>query len=42
MFLGNRGLPAGWERAETAEGKEYFIDHNTKTTHWKLPGSETI
>eukprot|EP00045_Choanoeca_perplexa_P007140 m.63040 g.63040 ORF g.63040 m.63040 type:complete len:464 (-) comp13949_c0_seq1:68-1459(-) len=30
-------LPAGWERRVTQEGREYFIDHNTKATHWSLP-----
>lgn len=32
-------LPAGWERRVHADGRVYFIDHNTKTTHWRLPAS---
>lgn len=30
-------LPPGWEQKATADGKQYFVDHNTKTTHWSLP-----
>ena len=30
-------LPEGWERRFTPEGKAYFVDHKTKTTHWTLP-----
>jgi len=30
-------LPAGWEMRRTLEGKVYYVDHNTKTTHWNLP-----
>ena len=32
-------LPSGWEKKFTAEGKPYYMDYNTKTTHWKLPDS---
>ena len=27
----------GWERRVTPEGVTYFVDHNTKTTHWEHP-----
>jgi hypothetical protein len=30
-------LPRGWEIRETSDGRFYYVDHNTKTTHWKLP-----
>lgn len=30
-------LPPGWQVAYTANGDVYFIDHNTRTTHWQLP-----
>lgn len=39
MYGKNTSLPRGWEMAYTAEGKPYYIDHNTKTTHWKPPQS---
>nr|CCC46818.1 putative zinc finger protein 2 [Trypanosoma vivax Y486] len=33
-------LPAGWQMAYTPTGQPYYMDHNTKTTHWTLP--ETV
>ena len=30
-------LPPGWERRETKEHKVYYVNHNTRTTHWKKP-----
>lgn len=30
-------LPPGWQMALTTDGMTYYIDHNTKTTHWKCP-----
>ena len=34
------GLPPGWARdLDRRTGRYYFIDHNTKTTHWNLPAS---
>ncbi len=30
-------LPSGWEENFTANGEVYYIDHNTKTTHWQDP-----
>jgi len=30
-------LPAGWSVGWTMRGRKYFIDHNTKTTHWSHP-----
>ena len=32
------GLPSGWQKmVDQKSGKVYYIDHNTKTTHWVLP-----
>lgn len=36
---GDPGLPFGWKRCATPDGREYFEDHNTQTTHWSLPGN---
>ena len=30
-------LPVGWEVRQTPEGRKYYVNHNTKTTHWNLP-----
>ncbi len=30
-------LPPGWEQRLTPEGVPYYVDHATKTTHWKPP-----
>ncbi|KAH8094188.1 ubiquitin protein ligase [Aureococcus anophagefferens] len=30
-------LPPGWEEKFTPEGKPYYVDHNTKSTHWERP-----
>lgn len=31
-------LPPGWEaRWRNRDGRLFFVDHNTRTTHWKLP-----
>ena len=30
-------LPPGWQMAYTPEGQVYYVDHNTRTTHWSLP-----
>ena len=35
----SEGLPAGWEMRQTPEGRKYYVNHNTKTTHWTLPSS---
>jgi len=32
-----RELPAGWEKRLTADGRTYFVDHDTRTTTWKDP-----
>ena len=34
---GTGELPAGWEQRTTAEGRPYFVDHNTRTTTWVDP-----
>ena len=30
-------LPPGWSVDFTLRGRKYFVDHNTKTTHWSHP-----
>lgn len=30
-------LPPGWTLEKTADGKVYYLDHNTKTSHWTPP-----
>ncbi|XP_067950035.1 transcriptional coactivator YAP1-like isoform X2 [Watersipora subatra] len=35
-------LPAGWEAAFTADGRRYYIDHNTKTTAWIDPRKQYL
>mmetsp|Transcript_35575 Transcript_35575/g.113735 ORF Transcript_35575/g.113735 Transcript_35575/m.113735 type:complete len:190 (-) Transcript_35575:337-906(-) len=35
-------LPAGWEEKQTPEGRTYYVDHNTKTTHWNRPVHATV
>jgi hypothetical protein len=32
------GLPPGWEKKETDDGRTYYVDHIRKQTHWELPG----
>eukprot|EP00960_Hanusia_phi_P068447 766850-Hanusia_phi.AAC.2 len=33
-----QALPPGWEiRKDPASGRIFYVDHNTKTTHWKPP-----
>ncbi|KAI9276603.1 hypothetical protein BY458DRAFT_505502 [Sporodiniella umbellata] len=34
---GSGPLPSGWEMRTTAEGRPYFVDHNTRTTTWVDP-----
>lgn len=35
-------LPEGWELKRTPSGKEYYTDHNTKTTQWEKPSNDTL
>jgi tetratricopeptide (TPR) repeat protein len=30
-------LPSGWEQRATRKGRQYFVDHNTRTTTWVDP-----
>jgi len=30
-------LPGGWERGVSQDGTPFYIDHNTRTTHWTPP-----
>lgn len=35
---GGRQLPPGWEQRVTADGRPFYVDHSTRSTHWQLPG----
>ena len=30
-------LPKGWNQCTTNDGQIYYVDHNTKQTHWSIP-----
>ncbi|KAJ8610596.1 hypothetical protein CTAYLR_007163 [Chrysophaeum taylorii] len=32
-------LPPGWERGATPDGVPFYVDHNTRTTHWAPPST---
>ncbi|KAF2812250.1 uncharacterized protein BDZ99DRAFT_346593, partial [Mytilinidion resinicola] len=34
---GTGEFPSGWGQRYTAEGRVYFVDHNTRTTTWVDP-----
>jgi hypothetical protein len=37
---GGGGLPPGWEATvDPSSGKTYYLDHNTRQTHWELPAA---
>ena len=33
----NNELPPGWEQRTAPDGRLYYVDHNTQSTHWQLP-----
>ena len=35
-------LPDGWEIKTTSYGIPYYVDHNSKTTHWNLPETRPV
>jgi len=35
-------LPPGWEKAQDASGRVYFIDHNHQTTSWDDPRKTAV
>ena len=38
VFSLQTGLPQGWEkRLDSTNGRFYYVDHETKTTHWNPP-----
>ena len=40
LFSLSQGLPPGWEkRLDSTTGRFYYVDHNSKTTHWNPPTS---
>ena len=30
-------LPEGWEERQDANGRTYYVNHNTRTTQWEKP-----
>lgn len=34
---GSDSFPAGWEERRTPDGRVYYLDHNTRSTHWVDP-----
>ena len=30
-------LPPGWDKMVTEDGRTYYVDHATKSSHWQLP-----
>eukprot|EP01052_Picozoa_sp_SAG31_P034028 SAG31_NODE_3918_length_3751_cov_31.273001_1_plen_148_part_00 len=35
-------LPPGWEMKTAPDGRQYFVDHRTRTTHWSLPATLNV
>ncbi len=35
-------LPPGWERRTDNMGRTYYVDHNSRSTTWKRPSSNTV
>jgi hypothetical protein len=35
-------MPPGWEVEFTAQGQKFYVDHNTRTTHWVHPYSKEL
>ena len=38
---GSRSLPPGWVERRTKNGRLYYVDHNTRSTTWTRPSSES-
>ena len=37
MVVAATPIPQGWEQRQAPDGRTYYVDHNTQTTHWTLP-----
>ena len=37
LCITQAALPPGWELKYAPDGRRYYVDHATKTTHWTLP-----
>ncbi|KJE92192.1 hypothetical protein CAOG_03205 [Capsaspora owczarzaki ATCC 30864] len=37
MSHSDEHLPSGWERGVTSNGRTFYVDHTTRTTHWSIP-----
>ncbi|KAJ3198198.1 hypothetical protein HDU82_001259, partial [Entophlyctis luteolus] len=35
-------LPSGWERRTDHLGRNYYVDHNTRTTTWQRPSASNV
>lgn len=35
-------LPPGWEQRTMPDGRVYYVDHNTRSTHWHYPSLWSI
>ena len=35
----NNPLPNGWEEKINVKGRTFYVNHTTKTTHWKRPNN---
>ncbi|ODN77191.1 hypothetical protein L202_05714 [Cryptococcus amylolentus CBS 6039] len=35
-------LPGGWERRIDHLGRQYYVDHNTRTTTWNRPSNDSV
>ena len=37
ILIQDSDLPEGWESRKAADGRTYYVDHNTRTTTWDHP-----
>lgn len=35
-------MSQGWEARRDAQGRVYYVDHNTRSTTWRRPTTETV
>uniref|UniRef100_A0A7S3NIQ5 Calmodulin n=1 Tax=Aureoumbra lagunensis TaxID=44058 RepID=A0A7S3NIQ5_9STRA len=35
-------LPPGWQQLRAPDGRSYYVDHTTQTTHWEPPPSYSL
>ncbi|XP_019852268.1 PREDICTED: E3 ubiquitin-protein ligase NEDD4-like [Amphimedon queenslandica] len=39
---GTDDLPPGWEMRTAENGRQFYVDHNTRTTHWTRPRQRAL